>query len=67
MSDTMFYVAIGACIFVFLVMLFGVLTFARGGEFNRKYSNKIMRLRLAAQAVAIVVILLAVWLGRQGG
>lgn len=67
MSETMFYVAVGACVFVLLVLLFGVLTFARGGEFNRKYSNKIMRVRLAAQAVAVVVILLAVWLGRQSG
>lgn len=67
MTDTMFYVAIGACFIVLLVLLFGVLTFARGGEFNRKYSNKIMRLRLAAQALAVVFILLAVWLGRQGG
>lgn len=67
MSDTMLYVAVGACVFVLLVLLFGVLTFARGGEFNRKYSNKIMRLRLAAQALAVVFILLAVWLGRQGG
>jgi multisubunit Na+/H+ antiporter MnhB subunit len=62
----MYYVAAGACVFVLLVLLFGVLTFARGGEFNRKYSNKIMRLRLAAQAIAIVVILAAVWFGRQG-
>lgn len=67
MTDTMFYVAIGACVVVLLVLLFGVLTFARGGEFNRKYSNKIMRLRLAAQAIAVALILLAVWLGRQGG
>lgn len=63
----MFYAAVGACVFVLLVLLFGVLTFARGGQFNRKYANKIMRLRIAAQAVAVVVILLAVWLGRQGG
>lgn len=67
MSQTMFYAAGAACILVLLVLLFGVLTFARGGEFNRKYSNKIMRLRLAAQAVAIVIILAAVWLGREGG
>ncbi len=33
---------------------------ARGGEFNRKWGNKLMRLRVALQALAIVLILIAV-------
>jgi hypothetical protein len=38
------------------VLMVGVVGFARGGEFNRKYANKIMRLRLLAQFVAVVLI-----------
>ena len=31
---------------------------SRGGEFNRKYANKIMRARIAAQAVAVLLLIL---------
>ncbi|MBL4751778.1 MAG: HIG1 domain-containing protein, partial [Amylibacter sp.] len=32
--------------------------FTKGGEFNRKYSNKLMRMRIIAQAIAVGLILL---------
>jgi hypothetical protein len=64
MSGSMFFAAAAACLITLAVLVFGVITFARGGEFNRKYSNKIMRVRLAMQAVAVVLILLTVWLAR---
>jgi uncharacterized membrane protein affecting hemolysin expression len=63
----LFYVAGIACIAVLGVLLFGVLTFARGGEFNKKNANKIMQARLIAQAVAVALILFAVWVGRSHG
>ncbi|MEM7271170.1 MAG: twin transmembrane helix small protein [Pseudomonadota bacterium] len=66
MSGLFFYLAVATCFVVLAVLIFGVATFARGGEFNRKYSNKIMRVRLAVQAVAVVLILLAVALARLG-
>lgn len=65
-EDPLFYVVAGACLAVLVVLLVGVLGFARGGEFNRKYANKIMRLRILAQFIAIVLILLFVWLRRGG-
>lgn len=37
------YFIIAAVVATALVLLFGVLTMARGGEFNRKYGNKLMR------------------------
>ena len=43
----------------------GIGGMARGGEFNRKYANKIMRYRIIAQAVAVGLILLFVAL--RGG
>lgn len=39
------------------VLATGLAGFAAGGEFNRKYGNKLMRLRVAAQAFALLVLL----------
>jgi len=39
-----------------------VLTMARGGEYNVKHSNRIMRYRIIFQAIALVVILVLIWL-----
>ena len=32
--------------------------FFRGGEFNRKYGNKLMQARVAFQALAVVILLI---------
>lgn len=42
---------------VFVVLATGVAGFIAGGEFNRKYSNKLMRLRVATQAIAVLLLL----------
>ncbi len=57
-------------IFVILVLLalaavaitlgVGIYSMFRGGEFSLKWSNKLMRLRVALQAVAILIIVLAI-------
>ena len=39
------------------VLATGLAGFAMGGEFNRKYGNKLMRLRVAAQAFAVLTLL----------
>ncbi|MEM7523032.1 MAG: twin transmembrane helix small protein [Pseudomonadota bacterium] len=66
MSQALFYAAVAACFLVLAVLAVGVFSFARGGEFNRKYSNKIMRLRIVTQAIAVVLILAAVLAARSG-
>ena len=40
---------------------FGIYALFRGGDFGRSYSNKLMRLRVVLQAVAIAVLVSAVW------
>jgi hypothetical protein len=45
----------------------GIYSLARGGEFAEKNSNKLMRARVTAQAVAIALLFLFVWLLGQGG
>jgi hypothetical protein len=39
-------------------LIVGLAGFFHGGEFNRKYSNKLMQARVALQAVAVVLLLM---------
>ncbi len=43
----------------FAVLVVGVLAMLRGGEFNRKYGNKLMRARVIVQGLTILVLLVA--------
>ena len=54
------------CLLVVIVLMIGLGGFAFGGEFNRKYANKIMRLRILFQAIAILLIILFVYFSRGG-
>ena len=48
------------------VLGWGVLTMARGGSYNVKNSNRIMRYRIVFQAFALVVILVLMWMRKAG-
>lgn len=61
-NDPLFYVVAAAMIFVVLILLFGIGSFAKGGEFNKKYANKAMRWRIGAQFAAVLLILAFVWI-----
>ena len=37
------------------VLFFGIFTMARGGDFNRKHSNRIMRTRIVLQGLALLL------------
>ena len=50
---------------VFVVLLVGITGMLRGGDFNRKYGNLLMRLRVATQGLAIILILLFVAVTRN--
>ena len=45
---------------VLIVLGVGIIGMLRGGDFNRKYGNKLMRVRVATQGLAILLILLFV-------
>ncbi len=51
---------------VVIVLLTGVVGMARGGDFNAKYGNKLMRLRVILQGLAIVLFLLFVVTASRG-
>ena len=55
-------IAVGA---VFIILCIGLYSLYRGGDFARSNSNKLMRLRVALQFVAIIVIMTVVWF-REG-
>ncbi len=41
-----------------LTLFVGVFSMARAGEFNRRYGNKLMRLRVILQGFTVVVFVL---------
>ena len=51
-------IALGA---VLVTLCVGIYTLFRGGDFGRSYSNKLMRLRVALQFVAVLVLVAAAW------
>ena len=53
-----------ALIAVFLTLCVGIYSLFRGGEFARSHSNKLMRLRVALQFVAVIVLMGALWWNR---
>jgi nitrogen fixation-related uncharacterized protein len=46
---------------VVAVLATGIYALFRGGDFGRSYSNKLMRLRVVMQAVAIAILVGAFW------
>jgi hypothetical protein len=49
-----------ALIAVVIVLLTGVVGMLRGGKFNKQYGNKLMRLRVALQGLAVLLIVVYV-------
>ena len=47
------------------VVVIGVIAMAVNGKLNKNHSNKLMRLRVLFQAIAILVFVLIVWLARN--
>tara|TARA_Y100000739_G_C20563872_1_gene444386 strand:+ start:942 stop:1130 length:189 start_codon:yes stop_codon:yes gene_type:complete len=47
---------------VLLVLFIGIISMLRGGDFNKRWSNKLMRARVILQGLAIVLILLTAYL-----
>lgn len=65
--DPLFIVVAIAVLSVLVILMVGIGGFARGGDFNRKHANRIMRYRIIAQAIAVVIILGFVAIRRMGG
>ena len=62
--DLLMLAAIAA---VFVTLCIGIYSLFRGGDFARSHSNKLMRLRVVLQFVAIILIMLVFWWRTQLG
>jgi hypoxia induced protein len=63
----LYFIVVAAVLAVLVILMIGLGSFTSGGAFNRKYGNKIMRLRIIAQAIAVALIMLYVALRGNGG
>jgi preprotein translocase subunit SecG len=61
MADPFFIIIVIAIVAVVVILMFGMGGFASGGAFNKANSNKLMRWRLIAQFIAVILIVIYVY------
>ncbi|GAB5470503.1 MAG: twin transmembrane helix small protein [Rhodospirillales bacterium] len=66
MESVAIFLMIVAMVVTLAVLFTGLISFARGGDFNRRNGNKLMRWRVMAQGAAIGLFLIAVLLKGTG-
>ncbi len=49
---------------VLAALAMGLYAMTRGGEFNQKYGNRRMQARVVLQGFAILMFILATWIGK---
>ena len=59
--DIFSYLIPAALLAVTAVLAVGIYSLFRGGDFGRSWSNRLMRLRVVMQAVAIAILMGALW------
>lgn len=67
LQDPLFIVAAVAVLGVLVILMIGIGGFARGGDFNKKHANRLMRYRIYAQALAVLLIVGFAWIRHKGG
>lgn len=66
-NDPLFIVLGAACLAVVFILALGIAGFAKGGDFNRKHGNRLMRYRIYAQAIAVALLLVYLYFRNSGG
>lgn len=61
MGDVLNILILLAIAAVAVTLGFGIYSLYRGGDFARSHSNRLMRLRVALQALAIVLLVIGMW------
>ncbi|HPF77930.1 MAG TPA: twin transmembrane helix small protein [Alphaproteobacteria bacterium] len=61
MSRVFFILMVIAMVLVLASLVVGLIAMIKGGEFNQKYGNKLMRARVTLQGIALGLFVLAVW------
>jgi hypothetical protein len=65
MNHLIFPAILIAMLSVLIVMGLGIFSMVKGGEFNKKYGNKIMQARVILQGVALALIAVAFLLSQK--
>lgn len=63
MGKVLVIVALGA---VLAILLAGLFVMSLGGAIDKKWSNRLMRYRVLAQAVAILIVLAVLYFTKSG-
>ena len=58
MSSLLYFLVPLAGLAVVVVLVTGIVGFARGGKFNKQYGNKLMQARVILQFGAVILLLL---------
>ena len=66
-SDPFFVLILLACLAVVVVLMLGLGGFAKGSGWAQKNSNKLMRYRIGAQFLAVLLIVSYILIKRQTG
>lgn len=66
MSETLFYAAIIACLATLIVVMLGVIGVGTGKS-SPSWSQRLMRFRIIAQFVAIILIMATILVAQSGG
>lgn len=56
--NTLGYLTIAAMVITAIILVIGMTGFYRGGEFNRRYGNVMMRARVVSQGVTLILLVL---------
>ncbi|HEY7689738.1 MAG TPA: twin transmembrane helix small protein [Dongiaceae bacterium] len=65
MDRTLVTFIIFAGICTIAVLFLGLFSMAKGGEFNRKYGNLLMRLRVSLQAITVLLVIIVLYLASR--
>jgi hypothetical protein len=63
--DIFDYLVLASLLAVLITLGFGIYALFRGGDFGRTWSNKLMRLRVLLQFIAILILVAAFYFHRR--
>ncbi|MDC3097292.1 twin transmembrane helix small protein [Alphaproteobacteria bacterium] len=63
-STVLPFVLVVSMVLALLMVVVGVIAMAKNGNFNKKHSNKLMRMRVLFQGIAVLVFAAIIYLSR---
>ena len=63
-STVLPFVLVVSMVLALLMVVVGVIAMAKNGNFNKKHSNKLMRMRVLFQGIAFLVFAAIIYLSR---